>query len=215
MNRMKHPHQGQPTLHAGAALGEARGAVVMLHGRGASPGDIMDLQPYLTMPGIAYLAPAAAGHTWYPYSFHSPIDRNEPFLTSALQVVAELVGDVEKRGVPRSRVVLLGFSQGACLAAEFAVRHPSRFGGLIVFSGGVIGPPGTTWPETAGFESTPVFLGCSDVDPHIPLARVEETASLFGRMGAQVAKHIYPEMGHTVNDDEIGHARAIVAGLVS
>jgi phospholipase/carboxylesterase len=210
-----HLHKGQPTLHAGVPLEQSRGVLIMLHGRGASPRDILDLQPYVSVPGVSYLAPAAAGHTWYPYSFLSPIDRNEPYLTSALEVVGEVLAHVEARGIPRERTVLLGFSQGACLVLEYAVRHPARYGGIVAFSGGLIGPPGTTWPESGAFDRTPVFLGCSDVDPHIPLERVTESAAVFARMGADVSKHIYPNMGHTVNEDEIARARGIIAGIVS
>ena len=209
-----HPHQGQPIVHAGVPLKQSRAVVIMLHGRGASPQDILELQPYLSGPGVSYLAPAAAGPTWYPYSFLSPLDRNEPSLTSALEIVGELVADVEAQGVPRARVVLLGFSQGACLASEYAVRHPARYGAVIAFSGGLIGPPGTIWERTGSFDGTPVFLGCSDIDPHIPLARVNESADVFSRMGAEVIKKIYPGMGHTVSEDEISHGRGLLARLL-
>jgi phospholipase/carboxylesterase len=209
-----HPHAGQPIVHAGVPLDQSRAVAIMIHGRGATPRNILDLVPYLDVSGFSYLAPSAFNQTWYPSSFLSDIATNEPYLTSALTVLGELVADVEKNGIARERVVLLGFSQGACLASEFAVRHARRYGGVIALSGGLIGPPGTTWTSPGSFDGTPVFLGCSDVDPHIPLPRVEESAEVFGGMGAAVTTRIYPGMGHLVNDDEIACARAIMARIV-
>jgi predicted esterase len=152
---------------------------------------------------VAYLAPAAADHTWYPESFLAPIERNEPWLTSALRNVGRLLTEIEQLGVPAERVVLLGFSQGGCLALEFAVRHARRYHAVVGLSAGLIGPPGTprTYEGTLG--GTPVFLGCSDVDPHIPLPRVHESAEVFRRLDASVDERIYPRIGHTVNPDEL------------
>ena len=209
------PHAGQPVVEAGVPLGQAPAAVLMAHGRGATPANILDLVPRLVRPHLTYLAPAAANRTWYPHSFMAEIASNEPGLSSGLAVLASLVGRIEAAGVPRSRIVLLGFSQGACLAAEFAVRHASRFGGVVAFSGGVIGPPGTRWDHPGRFEGTPVFLGCSDVDAHVPESRVTETAELFSRMGADVTTRIYPGMGHVVNDDEIAWAQRLIDAAVS
>ena len=203
-------HEGQPVLSAGAPLGESDAVMIMIHGRGAGPRNILDLAPHLERPSWTYLAPTAANRTWYPYSFMAPIERNEPWLTSALDVLRELVADVTAHGVPAHRIVLLGFSQGACLTAEFSVRHPTRYGGVIAFSGGLVGPPGTTWNSEARLAGTPVFLGCSDVDAHIPKARVDESAVVFTRMGADVTERIYPGMGHLVNDDEIAFARGVM-----
>jgi predicted esterase len=140
-------------------------------------------------------------------------EQNEPGLSSALQVLSRLVADVLAKGIASDHLVLLGFSQGACLTAEFAVRNPRRYGGVIVYSGGLIGPPGTRWDHRGRFDGTPVFLGCSDVDAHIPQARVDESASVFERMGAAVTRRIYPGMGHLVNDDEIAFARTLLAEL--
>jgi predicted esterase len=159
---------------------------------------------------VTYLAPAAADRTWYPYSFMAETASNEPGLSSALNVLTMLVARIEGAGVPRSRIVLLGFSQGACLTAEFAVRHASRLGGVVIFSGGLIGPPGTTWDYPGHFDGTPVFLGCSDHDSHVPESRVAESADVLARMGAAVTKRIYPAMGHLVNDDEIAVAQGIL-----
>jgi len=207
------PHQGQPVVEAGAPLERAPAAVVMVHGRNAGPANILDLVPLLGRPNLAYLAPAAADHTWYPNSFLAAIASNEPGLSSGLRVLESLVARIETAGIPRSRIVLLGFSQGACLSAEFAVRHASRFGGVVVLSGGAIGPPGTRWDESGRLDGTPVFLGCSDRDSHVPESRVTETAELFTRMGALVTKRIYPGMGHLVNDDEIAFAQGLLDGV--
>ena len=204
------PHAGQPVLQAGAPLGDAPVVVIMVHGRNAGPANILDLVPRLARPQVSYLAPAAADRTWYPHSFLAEIASNEPGLSSALGVLEALVARVEAAGIPRARLVLLGFSQGACLTAEFAVRHAARFGGVVVYSGGVVGPPGTTWPEVGRFEGTPIFLGCGDRDSHVPEPRVTESAELCARMGATVTRRIYPAMGHLVNDDEILWAQELL-----
>jgi phospholipase/carboxylesterase len=206
------PHAGQPVLTAGAPLGEAPAAVIMVHGRGASPENILELVPMLGHPNLTYLAPSAANRTWYPNSFLAPIASNDPGLSSALGVLASLVTRIEAAGVPQSRIILLGFSQGACLSGEFAVRHASRFGGVVMLSGGLIGPPGTQWEVDGRFDSTPVFLGCSDIDAHIPEARVLESAEVFTRMGADVTTRIYPGMGHLINEDELEFTRLLLDG---
>ena len=208
-----HPHSGQRVLTAGAPLGESRAAVIMLHGRGASPEDILTLVPPLDRPALTYLAPAAAGSTWYPHSFLTETSKNEPGLSSALAVIDDLVKDLGARGIHQDQIVLAGFSQGACLSAEFAVQHVGRYGGVLVFSGGLIGPPGTAWNHPGDFAGTPVFLGCSDVDAHIPAGRVTESAEIFERMGAQVTTRLYPGMGHLINADEIAFARTVLDRL--
>ncbi len=187
-----------------------RPVVVMLHGRGAGPENILDLVPRLDRPQFEYVAPAAPSRTWYPFSFMAEIEKNEPFLSDALATVGRAVAEAEARGVRREHIVLLGFSQGACLATEFMIRNASRFGGLIAFSGGAIGPAGTTWNESGGFDGTPMFFGCSDIDAHVPEVRVRESAAVCERLGAVVTTRIYPGMGHLVNDDEIEQAKAIL-----
>jgi phospholipase/carboxylesterase len=212
------PHRNQPLVHVGEPLSSARGAVIMIHGRNAAPANILSLVPLLDRPEFAYLAPAAADGTWYPYSFLAERDRNEPGLSSALAMIERVVNDTVSGGVPKERIVLLGFSQGACLTAEFAAGHADRYGGVIVFTGGLIGPPGTTWPYPGSFKGTPVFLGSSDVDAHVPRVRVGESREVFERMGASVTERIYPGMGHLVNDDEIEFARGVmdsILGLVA
>jgi len=201
-------------MREGAPLGTAP-VVVMAHGRGAGPKNIFDLLPRLARPGFTYLAPAAAGNTWYPYSFLAEIEKNEPGLSSALDVLARLVDDVIARGIPSEQIVLLGFSQGACLTSEFAARHARRYGGVIVFTGGLIGPDGTPRNYSGSFGGTPIFLGCSDVDGHVPKTRVDDTAAVFTRMGAQVDERIYPGMGHLINDDEIAAAQAILDAVIT
>ncbi len=207
------PHEGQSVVETGAPLGQAPGAVIMVHGRNAAPRNILDLAIRLDRPHLTYLAPAAAGGTWYPFSFMADIASNEPGLSSGLKVLAGLVQRVEVAGIPRSRIVLMGFSQGACLTAEFAIRHASRFGGVVIFSGGAIGPAGTQWNSTAQFDGTPVFLGCSDRDAHVPEPRVRETADVFRRLGADVTLRIYPGMGHLVNDDEVEFAQGVLDAM--
>ena len=201
------PHGGQPVLTAGVPLDRAKAAMIMVHGRGAGPRNILDLVPALDRPDFTYLAPAAQGGTWYPYSFLMDMARNEPGISSGMSVLDQLMRELESRGIPRSRILLLGFSQGACLASEFTARHAARYGGLIAFSGGLIGPPGTPRNYGGSLDGTPVFLGCSDIDPHIPKERVQESAAVFERIGAAVTTRLYPGMGHEVNDDEIAFAR--------
>lgn len=210
-NPIAGPHQDQQLHSAGASLDNASAAVLLVHGRGASAESILELRSVIDFPNVAYLAPQAAGHTWYPYSFLAPLERNEPGLTSGLRVLADIVTKVETAGIPSQRILIGGFSQGACLASEFVARHARRYGGLIVFSGGLIGPPGMNRSYEGSLDGTPVFLGCSDRDPHIPIERIDETATVFTSMGGEVTKNIYPGMGHTINQDEIEHANRIVA----
>ena len=197
-------------MSAGIPLDHAKAVMIMVHGRNAGPENILDLIPRLDRAGFSFLAPAAAGRTWYPLSFLAERSKNEPDLSSGLAMLDTLVADVVGRGIAKEQIVLSGFSQGACLTAEYAVRHADRFGGLVIFSGGLIGPPGTTWDNEGAFDGTPVFLGCSDVDAHIPKQRVEQSAEVFTRMGADVTARLYPGMGHLVNDDEIAAARVVM-----
>jgi predicted esterase len=184
--------------------------MILVHGRGATAPSILELSSVLSHPDMAYLAPQAQGNTWYPYSFLSPIPQNEPGITSGLQAVADVVAQVEAAGIPAAKIIIGGFSQGACLASEFMVRNPKRYGGLLVFSGGVIGPLGMERHDAGSLEGTPVFMGCSDVDPHIPVERFNETAEILTQLNAQVNKKIYPRMAHTIIHDEIKAAMKIV-----
>lgn len=204
------PHAGQPVLHAGAPLAEARLAAIMVHGRGASAQDIIGLSQELSHRDIACFAPQAAGHTWYPYSFLMPLEQNEPALSSALRLIETLLATLRAQNFPPEKVAVMGFSQGACLSLEFAARHAQRFAAVAAFSGGLIGPPGTPRHYRGSLDGTPVFLGCSDVDPHIPVDRVSESADVLRHMGAVVDKRIYPRMGHTINHDEIAAVDALL-----
>jgi predicted esterase len=197
------PHAGQPVLHLGPSPADARLVAILLHGRGASAEDILSLAQELSARDVTYLAPQAAGHSWYPYSFLAPTEQNEPYLGSALRLIDSLIESVGRQGVPPQRVALMGFSQGACLSLEYAARHARRFAAIAGLSGGLIGPPGTPRAYPGSLEGTPVFLGCSDIDPHIPVERVQETADVLARMHAAVDQRIYPRMGHTVNRDEL------------
>jgi predicted esterase len=205
------PHAGQPVLASGAALTDARLVAILLHGRGASAEDILGLASDFGVADVAYLAPQAAGNTWYPYSFLTPMEKNEPNLSSALGMIAALVAHLGQRGIPADRLALMGFSQGACLALEYAARHARRYACVAAFSGGLIGPPGTPRDYAGGFDGTPIFLGCSDIDPHIPIERVNESAEVCRTMGAVVDERIYPGMGHSVNVDEMTAVRAILS----
>jgi predicted esterase len=207
------PHQGQPVLHSGEPLETARAATLLIHGRGASAADILTLADALDVPGVTYLAPQAAGHTWYPNSFLAPIASNEPGLSSGLQVIADLFAHLSAAGMPPIRTLLLGFSQGACLSLEYVARNARRYGGVAGLSGALIGPDGTPRDYPSTFDGTPVFLGCSDVDFHIPAARVRESAEVFRRLGADVTMRLYPKMDHTVNDDELAFVRAMLTRL--
>jgi predicted esterase len=208
------PHQGKEILTAGTPLAAAQAAIILIHGRGASAYDIMELGVILDGDNMALLAPQAANNTWYPYSFLAPIDQNEPYLSSALQVVGDLVARLEEAGIPAKKIILAGFSQGACLSSEFAARNARRYGGLLLFSGGLIGPPGTPRDYSGSLDGTPVFIGCSDIDAHIPLARVQETTAVLGALGADVTEKIYPRMGHTIIQDELDQARKIVDAVL-
>ena len=201
-----------PVVEAGEPLAKARAAMILLHGRGATAEDIITVAAEVMHPGFAYLAPQAEGNAWYPYPFTAPLEANEPYLGAALGVIEGLLARVEAT-IPAQRVILLGFSQGACLALEFAARHARRYGGVVGLSGGLIGPAGTPRAYPGSFESTRVFLGCSDVDPHIPKERVAETEDVFKRMGAKVTMRLYPGLGHTVNGDEISAVMEIVENV--
>lgn len=198
---------------AGAPIGGAAGVAVLLHGRGASAASIVSLSEAFALPHIAYLAPQAPDHAWYPQSFLAPLAHNEPFLSRSLSIVGAVLADIFSHGIGAERVALIGFSQGGCLALEFAARNARRYGGLIGFSAGLIGPRETPRDYAGSLDGTPALLGCSDTDAHIPLWRVQETTQVLRGMSARVTERIYPQMGHTINDDEVRQARALLAAL--
>ena len=207
------PHARARIVTAGRPLAEAGSALVFLHGRGASAEDILALARELDAPESALVAPQAQHETWYPYSFLAPLERNEPHLSSALMLVGAIVGMLEESGIPPARQLLLGFSQGGCLALEFVGRNARRYGGVAGLSAGLIGPPGRQWDFGGSLEGTPVFIGCSDSDPHIPRERVEESGRELARIGGAADVRIYPGLGHTVNRDELDHLQEMVEAL--
>ena len=209
------PHQGQPVRMAGEPLERAQAAMVMVHGRGATAESILTLADEFAEPGFAYLAPQARGNTWYPNSFLAPIPSNEPGISSGMAAIRATLDRVRAAGIPIERTVLLGFSQGACLSIEFAARHARRYGGIACLSGGLIGPDGTPRDYQSSLDGTPVFLGCSDVDAHIPAPRVRQSAEVMRWLGGEVTMRLYPGMGHTVNEDEIEFVRGMMAALVA
>ncbi len=207
------PHQNQSILTAGAPLTQARAAMIMIHGRSASAESILQLAEEFKQPDFAYLAPQASDGTWYPNRFLAPTASNEPWLASALAVVGDLVAQVNKAGIPIERLMLLGFSQGACLALEYAARNAQRYGGVIGLSGGLIGADDEPRRDNGNFSGTPIFLGCSDVDFHIPKAHVEHAAKILREFGGNVTMRLYPNMEHTVNHDEIKFVRSMMVTL--
>jgi phospholipase/carboxylesterase len=199
---------------AGAPLRRAKAAMIMMHGRGGSAESMLEFAGVFAQPDIAYLAPQAPGSSWYPYSFMAPFQQNEPALSQALATVARVASHVVGHGFAPERLVMLGFSQGGCLTLEYAARNAQRYGGVVGLSAGLIGPPGTARDYPGSLSGTPVFVGCSDIDPHIPLARVQESTAALRRLGGDLIERIYPDMSHTINDDEVKHVRSILAGLV-
>ncbi len=203
-------HQSQPVLTAGPDLKSARAAMILLHGRGAGAWDILGLADALELYDIAYLAPEAANSTWYPNRFVAPLESNEPWFTSAIQVVDGLRERIARAGIPDERVFMLGFSQGGCLTLEYLARAGCRLGGAFALSAAMIENGDKPREYTGDLKGMPVFLGCSDVDPHIPLARVQRSITLLRGLNADVTDRIYPGMGHLVNGDEIAHVRAAI-----
>lgn len=203
---------GQRVLQAGEPLNSARAAMILLHGRGATAEDIMTGAAELQARGWTYFAPQAAGSAWYPNPFTAPIESNEPYLSAALDMITNLVARIEVR-VPAQRIMLLGFSQGACLMLEWCARNARRYGAVAGLSGGLIGPDGTPRDYPGSFDGTPAFLGCSDVDPYIPKRRVEEAAEVLERMGATVDLRFYAGMAHLVSEDEISVLKDLMAAI--
>jgi predicted esterase len=207
------PHQNQEVIEWGAEANEAKAGVVLIHGRGASAKSILSLAKELGVEDTNFRAPQAENFTWYPHSFMEPVDRNEPGLSSGLQTIHDIITQYHEEGLSTKQIILMGFSQGACLSLEFAARHPQRYGGVVGFSGGLIGESIEFQLYRGSMDGTHVFLGCSDKDPHIPVSRVEETSKLFRYLDASVTQNLYPDMGHTINQDEIGIAREMIQNI--
>lgn len=213
-NNINGPHRGQPILYKGKNLETADAAMIMIHGRGATAESILALADEFGAGNVAYIAPQAQMNTWYPYSFLSPIEMNEPGISSGIELIDSIVNDLLSKGFSTDRIFLLGFSQGACLSLEYVARNPAKFGGVIGLSGGLIGPPDTPRNYEGNFDNADIFLGCSDVDPHIPIERVDETEKVFIEMNANVTKRIYKGMGHTINQDEINFIKSLLKGVI-
>jgi len=213
MTNQNNLHQDLPVLTQGAPLDQAKAAMIMLHGRGGSAEDILGLVQEFDQPGFVYLAPQAANHTWYPNRFIAPIASNEPWFSSAIATVANLLARINTAGIAAEKTLLLGFSQGACLALEFAARHPQRYGGVIGLSGALIENGDKPRIYEGSLVNTPIFLGCSDVDFHIPKQRVEQSAVILQKLGAAVTMRLYPGMEHTVSRDEIDFIKEMMRGL--
>lgn len=208
------PHADQPIETAGESLEDASAAVVIAHGRGATAPSILGLAEDIDVADVAYVAPQASHNTWYPHSFMAPMSDNEPWLSSALAFFARAVVKARDAGLADEQIILGGFSQGACLASEFTARNAWQWGGVFALSGGLIGPEGTEFDFEGSLEGTPVFIGCSDVDPHIPLERVHETAEVFEDLDADVDERIYEGIGHGIIPEEIEAVRELVEGVV-
>ncbi|TVR17144.1 MAG: phospholipase [Balneolaceae bacterium] len=214
-NPFEGPHQKSRTVTAGAEPENAKGAIIMVHGRGATAESILTLANDFENIGQLHLAaPQASQNTWYPYSFLMPTEKNEPGLASGLQAIFNIMANLEDKGISRDKIIFLGFSQGACLASEFVARHPAKYGGLISFSGGLIGDAVEADNYSGSLDGTPYFTGCSDVDSHIPEERVHKSAEVFEKLGADVTKKIYPGMPHTIIQDEIAEASKIINRVI-
>jgi len=213
-NTSQGPHQGQPIRIAGEPISRAKSAMLMIHGRGARAEDILVIADQLAQPGFIYFAPQASENTWYPNRFLVPLSDNEPWLSSALAFVGDVLAQITNAGIPPERTMLLGFSQGACLTLEFAARNAQRFGGVVGLTGALIGPDDTPRDYAGSLAGTPIFLGCSDVDFHIPKERVRESATVLQRLGGVVTERLYPNMEHTVNQDEIDFVRGMMQTLI-
>jgi predicted esterase len=204
------PHKGQQILASGAPLDEADSAMIMIHGRGATAHSILELANEFDVSNVTFIAPQAFQNTWYPYRFIAPIEDNEPGISSGLNLIDTLINELKERGFTEDKIFLLGFSQGACLALEYAARNPKNYGGVIALSGALIGPKGLSRMYEGTFPQTDVFIGCADFDFHIPIENVNESAEIFNDMGAKVEKRIYEGLGHSVNKDEIDFVNSLL-----
>lgn len=199
-------------ITAGKDLTGSGKALILLHGRGGSAEDILSLADALPVNDFSLFAPKAAAHSWYPYSFMAPINQNEPWLTGALHLLKQLVTDINNKGISNENIWFAGFSQGACLMLEFVTRNATRYGGVAAFTGGLIGDRIYLQHYNGDFKNTPVFIGTSDPDPHVPVSRVRETTALLQKMNAEVTGRIYPGMGHTISTAELADAARTVFG---
>jgi len=208
------PHADQPIRTAGASPEDADAAVVLVHGRGARADGMLQFAREFGRDGLYYVAPQAQRGTWYPNRFLAPIERNQPHLDSALDRLGRAVEEAQSGGLPTDKVILVGFSQGACLVSEFVARDPKRYGGLVLLSGGLIGEEGTEFDHAGDVDGMPFFVGVSDDDPHIPMSRAEETAAVFERLNADVRFDRYEGRGHGIFEEEIEYLEGLVESVV-
>ena len=208
-------HQEQALLHAGTALADADVAVIMMHGRGASAEGILGLSAQLPQGGVAYLAPQAANHSWYPNSGFGPIESNEPWVSSAFQVLHTLLDQIAEAGIPPEKTVIGGFSQGACLSSEYVARHAWRYGGLYVLSGALMGPLDMTRSYEGSLDNTPVYFGGIDQDPWVSEAQMRMSADALQQLDADVMIEIRPGSQHTVRDYEVARVHDMISALVT
>jgi glyoxalase family protein len=206
-------HQVHRPLMGGTALAKAKSAIILVHGRGGDAQDMLGLGEAVADDNAALVALQAANNTWYPERFMEPLAKNEPWLSSALQAVQDAIGTVVDAGISREHIMLLGFSQGACLTLEFTARNATRYGAVVALAGGLIGPDGTPRNYEGSLADTPVFMGCGDRDPHIPVSRVQESANILTTLGAKTDARIYGGLGHVIIDDEVNAVRALVSQL--
>jgi phospholipase/carboxylesterase len=212
-------HAKEPWLRSGAALDAGRPVTILVHGRNRSPEEMLELAARFDLPDMAFVAMSAFGRSWYPEGFMAPLEKNQPHLDHALAALDQLVNELIANNRTRSQIALVGFSQGACLLCEYVYRRGEKFGALVAFTGGLIGPPETKFDCLSdgkrSLEGTPIFLGTSDIDTWVPVARVRETANVFENLGAQVKLAVYPNLEHLVNDEEIAEARPLLAALLA
>lgn len=194
----------------GVPLNSAKKALIMIHGRGAGAHDILSIAKHLKVDDFALIAPQAENRSWYPYSFLVPIAENEPSFSKSLDDIHQVVVAIQQNGIEKENIYFLGFSQGACLALEFTARNAAKYGGVVAFTGGLIGDKVYENHYTGNFENTPIFIGTSDPDFHVPVERVNETETLLKKLGATVTKKIYDNMGHTISQDEVDLANALI-----
>ena len=197
-------------IAAGKELNEKNKVLILLHGRGGSAEDILSFSSYLEVKDFALLAPQATNNTWYPYSFLAPPAQNEPWLSSALNLLKNLLSEIYSKGIPSENIYFAGFSQGACLTLEFVTRNANKYGGVVAFTGGLIGDKIYEENYSGDFKNTPVFIGTSDPDPHVPVERANATAKFLQKMNASVTLKVYPNMGHAISQDEIENANRLV-----
>lgn len=209
------PHKAQPVIYKGAAAENAKAAMILIHGRGADAESILTLTEVFAEENFLYAAPQAYHNTWYPFSFLAPVDDNEPGITSGLSKINSTLKTLNEKGISTERIMLLGFSQGACLVLEYCSRFPQKFGGVVGLSGGLIGPDGIVRQKTnSNLKGSNIFIGCSDVDPHIPIERVHFTANYLEEISGNVTKKIYRGLGHTINDDEIKNIKVLMNNIL-